>query len=114
MEPCLWTFRNENRVIHGLCLVHVDDFMLACSDSPFGKHVFESINNLYEWGKWESRVFKQCGAQMTQAYNKHTGTRCGFEISCTEYVKEISIITIAGTSVAVDGTNTSSDSGHDL
>ena len=22
---------------------NVDDFMLACSDSPFGKHVFESI-----------------------------------------------------------------------
>ena len=38
-------FRDEN----GLCLVYVDDFMLACRDSPFGKHVFESINNLYEW-----------------------------------------------------------------
>ena len=49
MEPCLWTFRDENGVIQALCLVFVDDFMLACSDSPFGKHVFESINNLYEW-----------------------------------------------------------------
>ena len=80
MEPCLWTFRDVNGVIHGLCLVYVDDFMLACSDSPFGKHVFESINNLYEWRKWESRVFKQCGAQITQAYNRHTGTWGGFEI----------------------------------
>ena len=52
MEPCFWTFRDEEGVIHVLCLVYVDDFMLACSDSPFGKHVFESINNLYEWGKW--------------------------------------------------------------
>ena len=68
--------------------------MLACSDSPFGKHVFESINNLYEWGKWESRMFTQCGAQITQAYNKHAGTWGGFEISFTEYVKEISIITL--------------------
>ena len=74
--------------------VYVDDFILACSDSSFGKHVFESINSLYEWGKWESRVFKQCGAQITQAYNKHTGTWCGFEISFTEYGKEISIITL--------------------
>ena len=49
MEPCLWTFRDENGVIHALCLVYVDDFMLACSDSPFGKHLFESIINLYEW-----------------------------------------------------------------
>ena len=49
MEPCLWTFRDENGVNHALCLVYVDDFMLACSDSPFGKHVCVSINNLYEW-----------------------------------------------------------------
>ena len=40
----------------------------------FGKHVFESIHNLYEWRKWESREFNQCGAQITQAYNKHAGT----------------------------------------
>ena len=45
VESCWWTFRDENGVIHALCLVHVDDFMLACSDSPFGKHVFDSINN---------------------------------------------------------------------
>ena len=30
--------------------------------------------------------------KFTQAYNKHTGTWGGFEISFTEYVKEISII----------------------
>ena len=71
MEPCLWTVRGENGVNHALCLVYVDDFMLSCSDSLFGKNVFESMNNLYEW---ESRVFKQCGEQITQAYNKHTGT----------------------------------------
>ena len=29
MEPCLWTFRDENGVIHALCLVFVDDFMLV-------------------------------------------------------------------------------------
>ena len=29
MEPYLWTFRDENGVIHALCLVYVDDFMLA-------------------------------------------------------------------------------------
>ena len=39
-------------------------------------------------------MFKQCGAQITQAYNKHTGTWGGFEISFTEYVQEISIITL--------------------
>ena len=82
------------KIVSALSLVYVDDFMLACSDSPFGKHVFDSVNNLYEWGKWESRVFKQCGARITQAYDKHTGTWGGFEISFTEHAKEISIITL--------------------
>ena len=58
METSLWTFRDGNSVIRALCFVYVDDFMLACSDSPFGKHVFDSINNLYEMGKWESRDFQ--------------------------------------------------------
>ena len=39
-------------------------------------------------------MFKQCGAQITQSNNKHTGTWSGFEISYTENVKEISIITL--------------------
>ena len=47
---------------HSCSVLYVDDFILACSDSPFGKHIFDSINNLYEWGTWESRVFTQCGA----------------------------------------------------
>ena len=55
MGPCLWTFPDENGVIHALCLVCVDDFMLTCSDSPFGKHIFESSDNSYEWesGRYE-------------------------------------------------------------
>ena len=91
MELCLWTFRDGNGVIQALCFVHVDDFMLACSDSPFGTRIFGGINNPYEWRTWESRVFTQCGARTTQAYDKHTKTWSGFEISFTEYVKEISL-----------------------
>ena len=51
MEPCLWTIRDEYGVIHALCLVYVDYPMLACSDFPFGKHVFDGIDNLYDLGK---------------------------------------------------------------
>ena len=32
MEPCLWTFRDDHGVVHALCLVYVDDFMMACSE----------------------------------------------------------------------------------
>ena len=71
IEPCLWTFRDENGVIHALCLVFVDDFMRACSDSPCGKL---SLIAATTWGTWESRVFTQCGARITQAYDKHTRT----------------------------------------
>ena len=79
---------------HSCSVLYVDDFMLACSDSPFGKHIFDSINNLHEWGTWESRVFTQCGARITHAYDKHTRAWGGFEISFAEYVKEISMITL--------------------
>ena len=86
-----WNFacglRNENGVIQALCLVYVDDFTLACSASTFRKQVFDGINNLYEWGTWESRVFRQCGARTTQANDKHTNTWGGFEMSFTEYEK---------------------------
>ena len=44
-------------------------------------------------GPWESRVFTQCGARITQAYDKHTRTS-GVEINLTQYAKEISIITL--------------------
>ena len=37
-------------------------------------------------------MFKQCGAHISQVYNKHSGTCGGFQISFTEYTKEISII----------------------
>ena len=90
IELRLWT-RNESGVIQALCLVYVDDFILACSDSPLGKRIFDGINNLYECGTWESRVFTQCGARITQAYDKHTKTWGGLEISFTEYVEEISL-----------------------
>ena len=69
MEPSLWTFRDEDGVIHALCLVYVDDFMLACSDSPCGKHVFDSINNLY--------AGRKMGVTSVQTVRrtKHTGLR---------------------------------------
>ena len=54
MELCLT--RAESGVIQALCLVYVDDFILACSDSPFGKRIFDGINNLYECGTWENHT----------------------------------------------------------
>ena len=49
VEPCLWTFRDENGVIQALCVVYVDDFMLTCSDSPVGKRIFDCISNVCDW-----------------------------------------------------------------
>ena len=77
--------------MQALCLVYVDDFMLACSDSTFGTQVFDGMYNLCEWRTtWESRVFTQSGARITQAYDKHTNTCGGFGTSFTDYVKAIS------------------------
>ena len=45
-------------------------------------------------GTWESRVFTQCDARTTQAYDKHTRTWGGFEINFPEYAKETSLINL--------------------
>ena len=71
LEPCLWILRYENGVFHVLCLVYVDDFMLACSDSSLENMSLRALI-CTKRGKWESREFKQCAAQITQALNKHT------------------------------------------
>ena len=53
--------------------------------------------NCMNEGTWESRVLTRCGARITQANDKHTRTLGGFEISFTEYAKEISLIAITTT-----------------
>ena len=62
-EPCLWVFRDDDGHIRALCLVYVDDFMIAVDDSQFGQDIFQKVSNLYEWGTWESKSFVQCGAK---------------------------------------------------
>ena len=94
MEPCWWAFLDESGVIHALSLIYVDDLMLSCSDSSCGRHVFDSINNLFKW-RTGSHECSQCGARITQAYDKHTRTWRGFETSFTEHAKQqISLITL--------------------
>ena len=94
MELWLQPFRHENGIIQALCWIYVDEFTVACSDSTFGRQAFDGTNILYPWRTWESRVFKQRGAQITQAYDKHTKTWSRFEISFAEYVKEISLTSV--------------------
>ena len=82
--------RDEDGVIHALCLVYVDDFILACSDSPFGNMSLTALT-ICTNGQSGSHECSNSGAQITQAYDKHTGTFGGFEISFAEYAKETSI-----------------------
>ena len=48
MEPCLWTLRDKDGQIVAMCLVYVDDVLLAVSDSAKGQKIFQEINDLYE------------------------------------------------------------------
>ena len=59
---------NENGVIHALCLVYVDDFMLACSDSPFGKRVFGAL----EFCTFEESGSHECSISVTHKSLKPT------------------------------------------
>ena len=78
VELCLWILRDENGVIQALC------------DSVRTDNV-----------AWESRVFTLCGARITQACDKHTNTRSGFEIAFTEHVKAISLLSLPSTSTSI-------------
>ena len=66
--------------------------MLACSDSTFGKHVLDGINEMYECELGSHACSHNPAHESPMlATNtpKHGG---GFEISFTEYLKEISLI----------------------
>ena len=94
MEPCLRTFRDENGVIRALCLVYVDDFMLACSDCPFGNMSLITLTVCTNGESGSHECSNTAAHTITQAYDKHTRTWSGFEISFTDYAKEISVITL--------------------
>ena len=76
------------------CLVYVDDFMIAVDDSQFGQDIFQKVSNLYEWGTWESKSFVQCGAKITQAYDRRTQTWGGFEISFADYSQQLELLNL--------------------
>ena len=64
-EPCLLRLFNKEGDLIGLICFHVDDVLVAGAGAQFEQN-FEQIQNLYEWGSWESRDFVQCGTRMRQ------------------------------------------------
>ena len=94
-EPCVWTFRNEKAEIIGLVLMYVDDALVACSPNRRGKTILNQIQGLYEWGTWETKLFTQCGANITQAYDQRLLQWGGVTVSMEDYANETQLINLS-------------------
>ena len=61
---------------------HVDDFLFGGSDTDQEwQSIRQKIKSRFQWSDWESKVFTQCGVQISQ-------TEEGFELSQARYVEE--------------------------
>ena len=57
----------------------------------------EKIQGLYQWGTWDTKVFTQCGAKITQAYDPLLNQWGGFTVSMEDYASEVQFINLTPT-----------------
>ena len=96
-EPCVWTFRDHKGEIIGLVLLYVDDALVACANNRKGKTLQEKIQGLYQWGTSDTKVFTQCGTNITQAYDQLLKQWGGFTVSMEDYASEVQLINLSPT-----------------
>ena len=69
-EPCVYAFRGEDGSLIGLAVVYVDDIMIGfVPGNEVMENIFQQVQDLYEWGVWESGDFMQTGGRVRQHYN---------------------------------------------
>ena len=96
-EPCVWTFHDEEGEIIGFVLLYVDDALVACVNNRKGKTLREKIQGLYQWGTWDTKVFTQYGAKITQAYDQQLQQWGDFTVSMEDYASEVQLINLSPT-----------------
>ena len=79
----MWTFRDQKGEIIGLVLLYVNDVLVACANSRKGKTLQGKIQGLYQWVTRDTKVFTQCGAKITLAYDPLFKQWGGFTVSMT-------------------------------
>ena len=80
-DSCMWVWRPQGE-LRGAVSGHVDDFLFGGSDTDEAwQEILRKIKARFQWGDWESKVFTQCGVQITQ-------TEDGFELSQARYVED--------------------------
>lgn len=67
IEPCLWKLVDPHGQLVGLCVVHVDDFLIGLDEqSVYAKNKLQELRGLYQWGSWED--YQMCGVRLRQLY----------------------------------------------
>ena len=75
--------------------MYVDDALVACSPNRRDKTILNLIQGLCEWGTCKSKVFTQCSAKITQAYDQHLKQWGGSTVSMEDYAQEIQLINLS-------------------
>lgn len=65
IEPCVWKLVDPHGQVVGLCVVHVDDFLIGLDEqSVYAKNKLQELKGLYQWGSWEDKDFQVCGVRV--------------------------------------------------
>ena len=56
-----------------------------------------TIARVYQWSTWDTKVFTQCGAKITQAYDPLLKQWGDFPVSMEDYASEVQLINLSPT-----------------
>eukprot|EP00959_Pyramimonas_sp_CCMP1952_P277553 5802129-Pyramimonas_sp.AAC.1 len=97
-EPCLWHLRDKSGKLCGLAVAHVDDFLIPVDNSSkFAVRARQELHGAYEWGRWETQDFAQCGARMRQECDGRSRTRGRIHLIMLDYANELEEIDVPAT-----------------
>lgn len=91
-DPCCFKFVDPKKGLIGLISGHVDDFLFCGrADCSIWEALCQTIRDKFKWGTWEydSEGFTQCGVRVEKSPDG------GFELSQSQYIEEISEMTIS-------------------
>ena len=66
--------RGPEGELRGMVIAYVDDVMISYTPGDtIMEEKFARVQELYEWGMWESQEFKQTGGRVRQHYDPKSG-----------------------------------------
>jgi hypothetical protein len=88
IEPCAYTLRSHEGILIGLCVIHINDFLLALDDDhPETVPALVCVKSEV-WGFWEDKEFVICGTRCR--LNWHKGCWGDTHLDQAKYIETLS------------------------